>query len=75
VNESNAHPSPGKWQMAMAVAELYRLEITHIVNDFTAVFDPSRHLGIIRALFKIVTISGIRLHLHPNNKIAGKNIG
>lgn len=50
VNEINAHPSPRK--MAMAVAELYRLEITHIVNDSTAVFDPARHLGIIRAISK-----------------------
>jgi transcriptional regulator with XRE-family HTH domain len=49
VNERQAHPSPKK--MAMAVAELYRLEITHIVNDATAEFDPSRHLGIIEVMF------------------------
>lgn len=50
VNEQQVHPSPAK--MAMAVAELYRLEITHIVNDATAKFDPSRHLGIIKAMFE-----------------------
>lgn len=27
----------------MAVSELYRLEITHIVNDPAASFDPKRH--------------------------------
>jgi transcriptional regulator with XRE-family HTH domain len=49
VNEQAATPSPEK--MAMAVSELYRLEITHIVNDATAVFDPSRHLRIIQTIF------------------------
>lgn len=50
VNEQGAHPSPEK--MALAVSELYRLEITHIVNDAKAEFDPTRHLGIIRAMFE-----------------------
>lgn len=49
VNDRAAHPSPEK--MAMAVSELYRLEITHIVNDAKAEFDPTRHLGIISAMF------------------------
>ncbi|MEP3784136.1 helix-turn-helix transcriptional regulator [Ascidiaceihabitans sp.] len=51
VNERKVHPSPEK--MAMAVAELYRLEITHIVNDVTAVFNPSRHMEIVRTMFSI----------------------
>ena len=49
VNDRAAHPSPEK--MAMAVSELYRLEITHIVNDAKAEFDPTRHLGIIQTIF------------------------
>ena len=49
VNQRAVHPSPEK--MAMAVSELYRLEITHIVNDTKAEFDPTRHLGIIQAIF------------------------
>jgi transcriptional regulator with XRE-family HTH domain len=49
VNEQQANPSPEK--MAMAVSELYRLEITHIVNDASAQFDPCRHLGIIQTIF------------------------
>ena len=49
VNEKEAQPSPEK--MAMAVSELYRLEIEHIVNNATAEFDPARHLGIVRAMF------------------------
>lgn len=49
VNDLKANPSPEK--MAMAVTELYRLEITYIVNDATAEFDPSRHLGIIKVMF------------------------
>lgn len=49
VNDLAAHPSPEK--MAMAVSELYRLEITHIVNDAKAEFDPTRHLGIIQTIF------------------------
>ncbi len=50
VNDQGAKPSPEK--MAMAVSELYRLEITHIVNDPTASFDPNRHVGIIEAMFR-----------------------
>lgn len=50
VNRLRVRPSPGK--MGMAVAELYRLEIEHIVNDPKAVFDPHRHLGIIEAMFR-----------------------
>jgi len=49
VNKQAAHPSPEK--MAMAVSELYRLEINHIINDAKAEFDPLRHLGIVRAMF------------------------
>ena len=49
VNEKEAQPSPEK--MAMAVSELYRLEIEHIVNNATAEFDPARHLGIVQAMF------------------------
>lgn len=49
VNKRKVHPSPEK--MARAVAELYNLEITHIVNDATAEFDPSRHIGIIEVMF------------------------
>ncbi|MEP1613940.1 MAG: helix-turn-helix transcriptional regulator [Roseobacter sp.] len=49
VNQHNVQPSPSK--MAMAVSELYRLEINHIVNDATAEFDPQRHVGIINAMF------------------------
>lgn len=49
VNQQRVHPSPEK--MAKAVAELYRLEINHIVNDATASFDPVRHIGIIQVMF------------------------
>ena len=49
VNDQGAKPSPEK--MAMAVSELYRLEITHIVNDPAAQFDPKGHLGIIKVMF------------------------
>ncbi len=49
VNDRAAHPSPEK--MALAVSELYRLEITHTVNDAKAEFDPTRHIGIIEAIF------------------------
>lgn len=48
VNERAAQPSPEK--MALAVSEIYQLEITHIVNDADAKFDPSRRLGIIEAI-------------------------
>jgi len=50
VNRLRVRPSPEK--MGQAVAELYRLEIEHIVNDPKASFDPSRHLGIIEAMFR-----------------------
>jgi hypothetical protein len=49
INEQEARPSPEK--MALAVSELYRLEITHIVNDANASFDPMRHIGIVTAMF------------------------
>lgn len=49
VNDLQAQPSPEK--MALAVSELYRLEINHIVNNAKAEFDPSRHLGIVVAMF------------------------
>lgn len=50
VNRMRVRPSPDK--MATAVAELYRLEIDHIVHDPAAEFDPARHLGIIEAMFR-----------------------
>lgn len=50
VNNLQAQPSPEK--MALAVSELYRLEINHIVNNASAEFDPQRHLGIIDAIFR-----------------------
>ena len=50
VNSRRVKPSPEK--MAMAVAELYRLEIEHIVSNPKAEFDPARHIGIIEAMFK-----------------------
>lgn len=50
VNDLNAQPSPEK--MALAVSELYSLEINHIVNNAKAEFDPSRHMGIIKAIFR-----------------------
>jgi transcriptional regulator with XRE-family HTH domain len=37
--------------MGMAVGELYRLEIDHIINHPDAKFDANRHLGIIEAMF------------------------
>ncbi|MHA3916665.1 helix-turn-helix domain-containing protein [Halovulum sp. GXIMD14793] len=49
VNDLQAQPSPEK--MALAVSELYRLEINHIVNDASAAFDPARHIGVIEAMF------------------------
>lgn len=50
VNRLRVRPSPEK--MGMAVAELYRLEIDHIVTNPKATFDPERHLGIIEAMFR-----------------------
>ncbi len=50
VNDQQAHPSPEK--MAMAVSEVYRLEISRIINDASAHFDPTRHLGIISAMLR-----------------------
>ncbi len=50
VNRLKVKPSPAK--MGMAVAELYQLEINHIVSDPKAEFDPERHLGIIEAMFR-----------------------
>ncbi|MEM6495438.1 MAG: helix-turn-helix transcriptional regulator [Pseudomonadota bacterium] len=50
VNRLKVRPSPEK--MGMAVAELYQLEINHIVNEPKAEFDPTRHLGIIEAMFR-----------------------
>ena len=49
VNDLQAQPSPEK--MALAVSELYRLEINHIVVDAKAEFDPTRHLGVVQAMF------------------------
>lgn len=49
VNDLQAQPSPEK--MALAVSEIYRLEINHIVNDASAEFDPARHLSIVNAMF------------------------
>lgn len=49
-NDLKAQPSPEK--MALAVSELYRLEINHIVNNASARFDPNRHTGIIEAIFR-----------------------
>lgn len=48
VHEQKLQPPPKK--MATAVSELYRLEITHIVNDPTARFDPTRHKRIIKGM-------------------------
>jgi len=50
VNRLRVRPSPVK--MGQAVAELYRLEIEHIVENPKAEFDPNRHLGIIEAMFR-----------------------
>ena len=50
VNRLRVRPSPTK--MGQAVAELYRLEIDHIVENPKAEFDPNRHLGIIEAMFR-----------------------
>lgn len=49
VNDLKVQPSPEK--MALAVSELYRLEINHIVNDASAEFNPARHIGIVEAMF------------------------
>ncbi|SFS20057.1 helix-turn-helix domain-containing protein [Yoonia litorea] len=49
VNRLRVRPSPEK--MGMAVAELYRLEIDHIVSDPKSAFDPKRHVGIIETMF------------------------
>lgn len=50
VNRLRVRPSPEK--MGLAVAEVYRLEIDHIVAHPKDQFDPDRHLGIIEAVFK-----------------------
>lgn len=49
-NDQGTRPSPEK--MAMAVSELYRLEIDHLVNNPTASFDPTRYLGNIMVMFQ-----------------------
>ena len=50
VNAMKVRPSPEK--MGLAVTEVYRLEIDHIVTDPKADFDPQRHAGLIEAMFK-----------------------
>lgn len=50
VNRLRVRPSPEK--MALAVAEVYRMEIDHIVTHPKEEFDPERHLGIIEAIFR-----------------------
>lgn len=50
VNQAKVRPSPEK--MGMAVAEIYRLEIEHIVTDPKADFDPDRHAALIEAMFR-----------------------
>ncbi|WP_282129777.1 helix-turn-helix domain-containing protein [Roseobacter litoralis] len=50
VNRLRVKPSPQK--MGLAVAEVYRLEIEHIVADPKASFDANRHTGLIEAIFR-----------------------
>lgn len=50
VNQAKMRPSPEK--MGMAVTEIYRLEIEHIITNPKADFDADRHIGIIEAMFK-----------------------
>lgn len=49
VNDLQAQPSPEK--MALAVSELYRLEINYIVNEVGAKFNPKRHVKMVAAIF------------------------
>ena len=50
VQQLRFKPSPEK--MGLAVSEVYRLEIDHIVGDPKASFDPTRHNGLIEAMFR-----------------------
>lgn len=50
VNQLRVKPTPEK--MGLAVSEVYRLEIEIIVNNPKAEFDPSRHAGLIEAMFR-----------------------
>ena len=50
VNSLRVKPSPQK--MGLVIAEVYRLEIEHIVSDPKAAFDPQRHTGLIEAMFR-----------------------
>lgn len=49
VNRLRVRPSPEK--MGLAVSEIYRLEIDHIVDHPQAEFQPDRHLSILEAMF------------------------
>ncbi|MFN3130280.1 helix-turn-helix domain-containing protein [Roseibium sp.] len=50
VNRLKVRPSPEK--MGLAVSEVYRIEIEHIVQDPKTEFDPARHRTIIEAIVK-----------------------
>lgn len=50
VIEQSARPSPEK--MALAVSEIYRLEVGHLKGEPTAEFDPDRHTSLIHAIFQ-----------------------
>jgi len=50
VNALRVKPTPEK--MGLAVSEVYRLEIEHIVSNAKAEFDPSRHATLIDAIFR-----------------------
>jgi len=50
LNRMKVRPSPEK--MGLAVAEVYRLEIDHIITNPQADFDPARHAAIIDAIFR-----------------------
>ncbi len=50
VNRIKARPSPEK--MGLAVSEVYRIEIEHIIQNPKAEFDPTRHLTLIKAMFR-----------------------
>ncbi|TWI81908.1 transcriptional regulator with XRE-family HTH domain [Roseibium hamelinense] len=50
VNRMKARTSPEK--MGLAVSEVYRIEIEHIIQDPKAEFDPKRHQSLIEAMFR-----------------------
>lgn len=50
INAMKVKPSPEK--MGLVVSEIYRMEIELLVKNAEAEFNPSRHEGLIEAMFR-----------------------